>query len=127
MSGYPAEQYEVDRDLPDESTVLRLRLKAGARLRLLARRVLNLLGNDCRLERPLSGLRILEIEAVLEVDDFALVLAHEFTDDLHFVVEVDGAPKVLFFSNDIDAVAKVVAGYLIRRHEGDEELARHVG
>lgn len=128
MSGGVVTRCSAERERSGRPIVARLPDQSERRLRVLDKRIRALLD---RTSCGASTLRIPEwplavFESVMEVDDYACILAGAEGDGLHFVLNMRGEARVLLFTNDIEVMASFAAGYLICRAEGDQELAEYL-
>ena len=74
----------------------------------------------------ICGVRVEEIGIsanTMFVDDYARVFTGESVKNMHFALDMKEGQKVLLITGKLSIMARFVAGYLIRRHEGDPELA----
>ncbi len=101
--------------------IVRFPADADGGFRLLVRLVDDLVGH-------VEGLRV-RVEEIgisantMFVDDYARVFTGESVKNMHFALDMKEGQKVLLITGKLSIMARFVAGYLIRRHEGDPELA----
>ena len=95
-----------------------------AKFRLLVR----LIGNCiCRVSGLRSRVEEIGISSnAMVVDDYACVFTGESVKDMHFVLNMKAGRKVLLITDKLPVMAHFIAGYLIRRHEDDPELASYL-
>lgn len=60
------------------------------------------------------------------IDDRACVFTGNSAKDLHFSLDMKGGRRVLLITDKVTLMAHFVACYMIRRHEGDPELASYL-
>ncbi|CAM5318021.1 hypothetical protein ATER59S_00973 [Aquamicrobium terrae] len=108
-------------DIETRGNIVRFPSDTDNGFRLLLRLVTDLVGDA-------DGLRVRVEEigfsgSTMFIDDFARVFTGKSVKDMHFALDMKEGQKVLLITDKLPVMARFVAGYLIRRHEGDPELA----
>lgn len=108
----------------DATNVVRFPSDTNDNFRLLVRFISDLVGNEEGLRDRVEEIRL--SASAMVIDDYACVFTGSHVRDLHFSLDMRDGCKILLITDSVSAMARFVAGYLIRRHEGDPELASYL-